>query len=370
MVSAVDGRPLADVVVAALDTSVVTGADGTFLLDDVVGSPDLVVHKPAWTTLSVPGTALREPVLVELEPFMVKGLRVSQQVAGDAQAFDNLLAIADDTVVNTLVFDTKDRTDYVLYDTDVAFAREIGAVDVIYDPLELIALAKEQGLYTITRITTFKDAVWAGATPESALSHEWLDAADPVNWEYPLDLADEACDLGFDEVQFDYVRFPSGEAAAETASHVPANESDRTSAVGEFLGQARARLHPRGCAVSAAIFGIVMSSDNDERLGQTPETVSAVTDAVSPMLYPSQYNSGWLGYASPYSHPGPVVAHALAPGQDRITGDSLLRPWLQGFSYGETQVLAQIAEADARGVGWIVWNSYGEYDPAWLPPAD
>jgi hypothetical protein len=305
--------------------------------------------------------------LIELDPIVVKALRVSSQVAGDPEMFADLLKLADDGVVNALVFDTKDESDLVLYETNVAFANEINAVDVVYDPADLLRQADEHGLYTVTRIVTFEDPGWARAVPEATLVGAWVDPADPQNWEYPLDLAVEACELGFDEVQFDYVRFPSGETAGTARSLVPATEQGRAEAIAGFLEEARTRLHAKGCGVSAAIFGIVMSSATDERLGQTPETVSAVVDAVSPMLYPSHYSPGWLGYADPNDFPGPVVAYALDTGADRLASGSLLRPWLQGFNYNGDQVRAQIAEADARGAGWIIWNVFGEYREDWLP---
>ena len=104
-----------------------------------------------------------------------------------------------------------------------------------------------------------------------------------------------------------------------------------------------------------------------ERLGQTPETASAVVDAISPMLYPSHYSPGWLGFDDPNEHPGPVVADALDDGAGRVAPGGLVRPWLQGFFYDRQQVRAQIAEAEARGVGWMLWNIDGDYRRGWLP---
>ena len=182
-------------------------------------------------------------------------------------------------------------------------------------------------------------------------------------------MAVEACRLGFDEVQFDYVRFPSGRTAELAAELVPQTEDGRSEAIAGFLGTARDRLAEEGCAVSAAIFGVVMSSATDERLGQTPETIAPVVDAVSPMLYPSHYSAGWLGFADPNDHPGPVVAFALDEGVPRVPADTAVRPWLQGFYYDAAQVRAQIDEAEARGAGWIIWNASGRYDVDWFPPA-
>ena len=367
--SAVDGSPLADAVVSAGGASVTTGLDGAFSLTVPAGTEAVEVTRPVWQTASAVVPDGDAALTVELEPVVVRGLRVSQQVAADDDAFQALLDLADGTTVNTFVFDTKDEEDLVLYETDVAFAHEIDAVAPVYDPVQRLAQVRERGLYTVTRIVTFEDPVWARARPEAGLAGHWVDAADPANWEYPLALAEEACAIGFDEVQFDYVRFPSGETAARAANLVPQTEEERAAAIAGFLGEARSRLHPMGCGVSAAIFGIVMSSATDERLGQTPETVSAVVDAVSPMVYPSHYGPGWLGFPDPNDHPGPVVAHALETGGPRLAPTSLMRPWIQGFYYNGAQVLAQIEEAEAQGAGWIIWNFFGDYRRDWLPSA-
>ncbi len=368
VVSALDGRPVPGAAITAADTTVRTDRRGRFELPDVpAAATELTVTRPAWQPATVSIPTSETMLTVELEPFVVKGLRVSSYVASDPQQFEELLQLAADTVVNTLVFDTKDETSQVLYETEVELAHEIGAVNPMYDPVELLGRARELGLYTITRIVTFEDSSWARGVPEGALNGRWVDAARRANWEYPLALAEEACEIGFDEVQFDYIRFPAGQLSSQTIARVPAEEAERVAAIAGFLAEARDRLHARGCGVSAAIFGIVMSSETDERLGQTPESVSEVVDAISPMVYPSHYSPGWLGFADPNSFPGPVVAHSLDTGAERMAPGSLLRPWLQGFYYNGAQVKAQIAEADSRGAGWIIWNASGSYGRSWLP---
>lgn len=98
-----------------------------------------------------------------------------------------------------------------------------------------------------------------------------------------------------------------------------------------------------------------------------PESVSAVVDALSPMIYPSHYSDGWLGFPDPNDFPGPVAANALDNGIPRLAPYTEMRPWLQAFYYNSSQVLAQIEEAEARGAGWILWNAGGIYNESWLP---
>jgi len=306
-------------------------------------------------------------VEVAMEPRVVRALRVSSDVAADPAQFQALLDLAESTTVNALVFDTKDESSKVLYESNSEFAKSLASIDPMYDPIELLAAAKERGLYTITRIVTFADDIWTSARPDHKLAGHWIDPTIEEAWEYPLQLAVEACELGFEEIQFDYVRFPAGQTAVVAQRRKPLTEEERVAAIGAFLTEARSRLHPRGCALSVDIFAIVLSSPDDQGIGQRPEDVSVIVDAVSPMVYPSHYSDGWLGFPKPNDYPGAVVADALDDGIQRMIGNALLRPWLQAFYYNASQVLAEITEAEQRGVGWILWNVRGIYAESALP---
>jgi len=181
-----------------------------------------------------------------------------------------------------------------------------------------------------------------------------------------LDLAAEACEIGFDEIQFDYVRYPTGRAAEVSGQHELSQEQ-RTSAVAGFLAEARQTLHPLGCAVSAAVFGIVMSVPDDQGLGQRPEEVSIQVDTLSPMVYPSHYSDGWLGFDDPNDHPYDVTTDAIGDAMARMTAGSSLRPYLQAFWWTNEQIRTSIQAAEDAGVGWMLWNIASNFDREALP---
>jgi hypothetical protein len=304
---------------------------------------------------------------------------VSGVAAGSSTAFAGLLDMIEGTVINTLVFDTKDEDGVVLYDSQVATAGETGAVTETYDVAAVLAEAAERGLYTITRIVTFQDPKWAPAHPEHAARNTatggawvnarglaWSDPTDREAWEYPLNLAVEACRLGFDEVQFDYVRFPSDGDVSVLGYDETVDEDGRVATISAFLSEARRRLHPEGCAVSADIFAIVLSFPNDQGIGQRLEELSRSVDILSPMIYPSHYSAGWLGFDDPNDHPAEVTAQALDAGMPRLEG-AMFRPWLQAFFYDAGQIAEGIAEAERYDLGWMLWNASSQFEADWFP---
>lgn len=362
-------HPLWDAIVTLNGESIYTDSSGLFSFGGALPGT-LTVDRPGYLPQTIEYEGGGSSIEVVMEVRVVRALRVSSSVVRNDDDFNRLLGLAAITTVNSFVFDTKDETGKVQYETAVPEALELGFINPSYDPVARIAQAKEAGLYTITRVVSFEDAGWVNAQPEFKLAGSWVNPYNPEVWEYPLGLAVEACELGFDEIQFDYVRFPAGKTAAAARRAQPLTQEERIGAISGFLGEAVRRLHPLGCAVSADIFGIVTSAPDDQGLGQRPEELSQVVDALSPMLYPSHYSDGWLGFDDPNDHPGPVVAHALDKGIPRMTGDAVMRPWLQAFYYNGSQVLAQINEAESRGAGWILWNARGNYEKSWLPPAD
>jgi hypothetical protein len=308
-------------------------------------------------------TAIRSPLPAS---FIVRGLRVGADGARDDAVFEEILALADGTAVNAFVFDTKQEGGKVLYDTGVEEAHEIGAVAASYDPRQRMAQAREHGLYVVTRIVTFEDAIKASATPGQRLTGPWLDPSNEKSWEYPLALAVEACEMGFDEIQFDYVRFPSG-VVGEGSGQLDMSEEDRVAAIAGFLEEAKSRITPLGCAMSADVFGITVSHPSDQGIGQRPEELSRHVDVLSPMVYPSHYSDGWMGFDSPNDHPYDVTANAIDDALPRIDPGAELRPWLQAFWWSNEEIRLSIQAAEDRGVGWVLWNARSNYSRAAIP---
>lgn len=357
--------PVANARVSIGDVTTTTGADGFFDLE-TPGPGMLTVTRPGWTEAEIAWDADDSFTHVSIEPRRIRGIRVGAGATGDDEFFGSLLELADATAVNALVFDTKQEGGKVLYDTDIPEAHQMGAVDVWYDPGERLAQARDRGLYTITRIVTFEDAFRAAAFPKEKMAGPWIDPRSAAAREYNIALATEACRLGFDEIQFDYVRFPAGRTA-EVSGQLDLSQEERVSAVESFLEEARAELEPLGCAISADIFAIVVSVPDDQGLGQRPEELSPHLDALSPMVYPSHYSLGWLGFADPNDHPYEVTADAIDDALLRIHEQTVLRPWLQAFWWSNDQIRRSIQAAEDRGVGWILWNVGSNFSRAAIP---
>lgn len=363
-----EGRPVAGVVVSWGASSAVTGDDGWFTLETTEPT-ELEASKPGWTSTVAKWVPDSTHMEIEIAPVRMRGLRVDAETAGNDAAFEALLDLAGDTAINALVFDTKQEGGNVLYETDVRDAHDIGAVTIRYEPQRRIAQARQHGLYLVTRIVTFEDAIRARERPEERLAGVWLDPRSAQARRYNIDLAVEACEMGFDEVQFDYVRFPSGRTAA-ISGQLSMSQEERVDAIASFLSEARAALEALDCAVSAAVFAIVVSVPDDQGLGQRPEELSRHVDFLSPMVYPSHYSPGWLGFPDPNDFPGEVTADAISDALPRLSDQARLRPWLQAFWWSDAEIREAIEAAEEADVGWILWNVRSNYGREALPASD
>jgi len=318
---------------------------------------------------------------LKLTPITPRALYLSFWGVGTASVREPALRLTTATPVNAVVIDVKGDLGYLCYRTAVPLANKIGAEKVITVPdiHGLIDRLHKQGIYTIGRIVTFKDNTLCTAQPQLAVhrngaifkDHEgltWCDPFFPAVREYNIDLAEDAAKAGFDEIQFDYVRFPDAKGVEFSQ---PSTEESRPKAITGFLAEARKRLTPYNVFLSADVFGYICWNKNDTGIGQKIDDLAGVLDYVSPMLYPSGFLYGIPNYRNPIEHPYEIVRFSLDRARERTKIDPVrFRPWLQAFAdyafdkrqFGEKEMQAQISAAQSFGSdGWILWNARNVY---------
>ncbi|MDE2141748.1 MAG: putative glycoside hydrolase [Elusimicrobia bacterium] len=264
---------------------------------------------------------------------------------------------------------------------DVPFALKTKAfLNAIPDMPRAVRDFKDAGIYTVARIAVFKDDHLAHARPDLAVHFPdgriwtndkgtaWVDPYQKEVWDYVIDVASRAAAAGFDEIQFDYIRFPSdGKTRLCRYSRKDRTPATDSAALHEFLALARARLKPLGVKLSIDTFGLTASVDNGMGIGQRLDRMADEVDYVSPMMYPSHYAKGQYGLRNPNRQPYLTVRQGVKDALERLGGKpEQLRPYLQDFSLGvrytPAHVRAQIRAAEEQGVrGWILWNAQNHY---------
>ncbi len=283
--------------------------------------------------------------------------------------------------LNTIELDVKDEGGEIGFaPVDVPLARTVGATRPFYDPTALVALAHRNGIYMIGRVVCFQDPKLAQGRPDLAIQRPdgtvwttsagigWVNPYDRRVWDYCVSVAEAAARAGFDQIMFDYVRFPSdGDVAS--AVYPGKTSVSRGRVIADFSKYAKERLEPHGTRVSTALFGL--AATRDLGIGQVPRWISKNVDSVSPMSYPALYGGGELGLVSPVAQPGETVFRTLTDFRRQVKGSrAQLVPWVQDWNYTPQQVLAQIAAARLQGAkGYLLWNASGLYTKAALAPA-
>jgi hypothetical protein len=325
-------------------------------------------------------------------PEVVRGIYLNAWAAGSARKLASLIDVANRTEVNSFVIDVKEGGE-ISYGSQVPLARQIGADQShIRDIRGVLRQLRENGIYPIARIVVFRDAVLAQQRPDLAVRHvgggEWIDHyghrwVDPYNrdvWDYNIAIAREALELGFSEVQWDYVRFPDVPRSLMRTAHFPAGDGrSRADGIREFLLYSREQLAPYGVPVTADVFGLTVSARDDMGIGQQWDRMVDATDVLLPMVYPSHFARGSYGIAHPNAEPYDVVLRAMQHAVRRtrgVDGGASIRPWLQDFTlgqprYGPAHVRAQIDAVYAAGLReWILWHPGSTYTVEALASAD
>lgn len=322
------------------------------------------------------------------KPQAVKGLYVPGSVAG-GERLDEVIELAEETEVNALVVDVKEAG-HTTYPSEVPLAREIGATTEQIPDLEaLVQRLEDNDIYTIARLSVFQDDVLPRERPGLAVKDTvtggswrtyqgatWTNPYRERAWEYNAAIAKEAAQAGFDEIQLDYVRFPS-DGPMDRLEYGEKTAPTEEDAIAGFLEYTKRELEPTGAELSADVFGLIGINDF-VGIGQVVSKMAPHLDVLSPMVYPSHYPPGAYGYQNPNAHPSEVIELAMRDFKEKsreANPDLEIRPWLQDFdyvsNYGPAEVRAQIRAAYGSGIeGWLLWNAAGDYTTEVLRSTD
>lgn len=393
VVSATTGRPIEGAFVTLGDAVVRTGPDGVFLVEGDSGPVGVRAYGHKRTQVAS-SALVGGKAKVYLSPFDPKALYLSFYGISSRPLRNDALRLIDETELNALVIDVKGDRGMTSFKSSGKLAAEAGAnkVTTIKDPRALTDSLRRKGIYSIARVVIFKDEPLASAKPDWAVKDRdgnvwrdreglaWTDPFREEVWDYNIAIAVEAAKYGFDEIQFDYVRFPDTSGLAFSKANT---EENRVAAISGLLRRAREKLAPYNVFLSADIFGYVCWNRDDTAIGQRLEDVAEIVDYLSPMLYPSGFSFGIPRYRNPVEYPYQIVSLTLKRAMARTNLPAVrFRPWLQAFQdyafdkrpFGNEEVQKQIgASEDFGSNGWMLWNARNRYEKATLidaTPAD
>jgi hypothetical protein len=327
-------------------------------------------------------------------PPIIRGLYLNAYAAGSRARLTRLLEIAEESEINAFVIDWKDERGIHYRGSEIDLANELSQPGelTIRDPRALTDTLRARGIWSIARIVVFKDPVlaqakadWSIRTPNGGLwvdraGNHWVSPWDPNVWEYNISIAEEAANAGFDEIQFDYIRFPEPYRRTLPPQVHRHAQGDRTDAVAAFLNLARERIHALGKPVAVDLFGLSPNTFDDVDIGQQWETLVAVADHVKPMVYPSHYLPTHLpGVRTPNRMPFETVYKSVGmavirnermrqvgvePARLIVWLQAFNAPWVdRNFPYGPDQFRDQVRALYEVGVeDWILWNPGSRYE--------
>ncbi|MCF6409198.1 putative glycoside hydrolase [Alkalihalobacillus sp. EGI L200015] len=329
-------------------------------------------------------------------PDAVRGIYVTGHSAGGSR-FENLVSMLDDTELNAMVIDIKDDNGYITYIPEEDSPLHSAGQPFIKDPRKMLETLEEHQIYPIARVVVFKDSILAKQKPELSFKNGgavWKNGrgeafVNPFRkevWDYNVQVAIEAAKLGFQEIQFDYVRFPEGfEKRDKTLTYSQGDFADlegdgvqkRVTAVTEFVEYAKKQLEPYGVKVSVDIFGYTATLPEAPGIGQNFTKISSHVDVISSMIYPSHWTS-YFGIAKPDLEPYRLVTE-YAKMENKKLGElenpPISRPWIQDFTasylgkgnyknYGKAEVEAQIRALNENGINeFLLWDAGNTYTP-------
>ncbi|HEY8477878.1 MAG TPA: putative glycoside hydrolase [Chloroflexota bacterium] len=389
------GRPIPDGSLRLGDQRITTAADGTFEVKNPSDGGVLQVKTRGFRPLAVtiaPGWTGE----IRLEPLVVRGIWLTRYAIASPEFRERWRRLLETTEINAVVINVKDDMGRILYPTSVPQARPLMEdTDVVVENFdEIMRWFKERNIYTIARIVTFKDRPLGQSRPDLAVldiatgrpwldleNSAWLDPFKEETWDYNIAIAVEAAKKGFDEIQFDYIRFPTDPGGGTSLDRLrvsqPGTMETRVRAITGFLARARQALEPYNVWIGADVFGYTSWRQDDMGIGQRIEDIAPHVDVLSPMLYPNLFWSGLAvdGQAyftdNPAAYPYEIVNWSLKRVLERLAHtDIMVRPWLQyyddyisGMRYGDREVRLQKQAAYDLGLrSWMFWDEFNRYD--------
>lgn len=317
-----------------------------------------------------------------------KGIYWTGYTAGNMSGYYQALKLKSEGG-NTVIFDVKEVEGRLFYDSKLPLAQEMGAIKIMVDdPRKMIRYLHKNGFYVVARMTVFKDMLLAQHRPQWApkdkISGEpwenregvvWMDPSSADVQDYNLAIAQEVAQLGIDEVQFDYIRFPAlGLTENAVYAFLDSPNLTKMDVINRFVKKAYHRLAPTGVKIGVDVFGVVAWNDGYDAVivGQDIPTMAKYADAIYPMIYPSHFSSGFAGKANPGGEPYFFVYKSTEKFLQLVEGKkAVIRPWIQGFAWGATgfgpnYVNAQVQALSDIGVHeFAIWNAANKYDVSW-----
>lgn len=330
----------------------------------------------------------------------VRGIYVTSSSASLTKRVDDLIALSKRTKINAFVIDVKEDDGTLLFKMKAGekYNPNANRRSPIKDIDKFMKKMKDNNIYTIARVVSFKDPTYAKANPDKAIITKstgkpftnsdgviWVSPHDRYLWEYNIAVAKEAALAGFDEIQFDYVRFPAsnGGKLDKDLDYRNPNKESKPETIQKYLQYARKELEPLGVYIAADVYGQVGSLPDDMALGQHWESVSNVVDYICPMIYPSHYGKGVYGLPVPDAEPYKTVYRSTQDSMNRnanIDTPAMIRPWIQAFTarwvkgyitYGPEQIELQVKALKDLGINeYILWSPTNRYKIEKNPPSD
>jgi hypothetical protein len=340
------------------------------------------------------------PEKLKNPPEIIKALYATTWTAATDTQINHLIDLANRTEVNAIVIDVKDYTGYISFDTDLAVVESVGAEKIIIQDIDaLINKLHANNIYAIARITVFQDPVLAAKRSDLAVQSKstgkiwkdnkglaWLDPASIEVWNYIVTISKEIDKHGFDELNFDYIRFPSDGKMSDMTFPFYNSETQYKSAVmKDFFKYLSDNLRSQGIKISADLFGLATVNNDGLGIGQVIEDALINFDAVCPMIYPSHYAPGFIGLKNPSAYPYEVIKYSMEATKKKIAALEVLknsttspieireakiaqmRPWLQDFDLG-ADYTAEMIRLEKKAVldagfneGWMLWDPRNVY---------